>query len=121
MSLTTTFDDMVTRVAQVQCKTEALMDKLLYVNSYVQDGEPDRGIIEETLHELLLDLPDLNASAAASIVACAAFAAEVVRLPPSLEEDSLHGTDGSATGDAGSAAQAAAASLACADVIARTH
>ena len=87
MTLTTTFDDMVTRVAQVQRKTEALMDKLLYVNSYVQDGEPDRGIIEETLHEMLLDLPDLSASAAASIVACAAFAAEVARLPPSLEED----------------------------------
>ena len=50
-----------------------------------------------------------------------AFAAEAVRLPPSLEEDALRCADGSATDDAGPAAKATAALLARTEMIARTH
>ena len=83
MTLTATFDELVTAVAQVQRKTEVLMDKLHEINSDVHGmcGPPDREIIEATLEDLQLDLPELSESATLPLEACAAFAAEVARLP----------------------------------------
>jgi hypothetical protein len=122
MTLTTTFDNLVSTVLQVQRKAEVLVDKLHYINSDVHGmfGEPDRNTIEATLHELLVDLPELKESASAPMVACAVFAAEVARIPSS-EVDTFRRADGSATDDTGPAAEATAASFAGAKVIAWAH
>ena len=86
-TLTTTFDNLVTTVLQVQRKAEALLDKLQYMNSDVHSvfGAPDLETIQETLAELQLDLPELATSAALPLDACVPFAAEVER----LKEDTL--------------------------------
>lgn len=122
MTLTTTFDELVTAVAQVQRKAEVLIEKLHEINCDVHGvcGPPDRDTLQATLDELQLDLPELSTSATLPLQACAAFAAEVARLPPS-EEDSLHGADGATADDTGLATKAPAARMARAEVVARTH
>ena len=107
-TLATTFDSLVTTVLQVQRQTEALMDKLHYINSDVHGmfGTPDLETIQETLAELQLDLPELAASAALPLAACAPFAAEVGRR--SSEKDTLElPTDGTAAEHAGACVEAA--------------
>ena len=121
MSLTTTFDELVTSVAQIQRKADVIMDKLFYINSDVHGlcGPPDRDTLQATLDELQLDLPELSASAVLPLEACAAFAAEVALLPS--EENAFHRADGSTADDTGSASEAPAASFASAEVVAWTH
>lgn len=97
-ALTTTFDSLVTAVVQVQRNAEAVVDKIHFINSHVHGmfGPPDLETIQKTLAEIELDLPELVASAALSLDACAPFAAEVERL--SSEEDTLElAADGPAT------------------------
>jgi hypothetical protein len=121
MSLTTTFDELVTSVAQIQRKADVIMERLHEINCDVHGlcGPPDRDTLQATLDELQLDLPELSASAVLPLEACALFAAEVARLPS--EEDTLHRADGAAADDAGPASEAPAASLASAEVVAWTH
>ena len=119
MTLTASFDNLVRAVFQVQRKCEALVDKLHYINSDVHGGAPDMATIEQTLADIELDLPELCESAALPLEACAAFSAEVGRVRS--EEDALHRLDGATADDAGAAAEAAAASLASAEVSARPH
>ena len=108
MSLTATFDELVSTVLQVQRKTEALVDKLHYINANVHGifGDPDLDTIQSTLDELQLDLPELSASAALPLESCAALAAAVARMRS--EEDALHLSHGSAADDAGPAAKSTA-------------
>lgn len=81
MSLETTFDALVASVVQIQRRAESIVEKLRTVNSDVHGvfGEPDRGTIQATLDELLLDLQELCESS--PLDACDAFAAEVERIP----------------------------------------
>jgi hypothetical protein len=120
-TLATTFDSLVTAVLHVQRKTEALVNKLHYINSDVHGvfGTPDLETIQETLAELQLDLPELTASAALPLAACAPFAAEVERL--SSEEDTLNGSDVTATDSTRVIDQTPGTALASAEVIAGTH
>ena len=82
MTLTISFDKLVSAVFQVQRKCEALVDKLHFINSDVHGvfGTPDMVTIQQTLAEIELDLPELCESAALPVEACAAFATEVGRL-----------------------------------------
>ena len=83
MSLATTFDELVTSVAQIQRKADVIMERLHEINCDVHGlcGPPDRDTLQATLDELQLDLPELSESATLPLEACAAFAAEVARLP----------------------------------------
>ena len=73
-------------VLQLQRKAEALVDKLHYINCDVHGafGEPDRDTIEATLHELLVDLPELKASAS-NRSGCAVAAAALATVGGSRE------------------------------------